>query len=501
MADESRGISAGVADELIDPADNPKFRMMTAIHRLRALPRGGMLTASLVVLIAVTTLVGGYVAHLHGRPVTAAILAVLAVTAVAGLLGLRAGVIAGVCASITYNLLFTDPYLKFSLDTIDDLVPIIALNVTAVASGLIAGRLHDRAVAAEAASRQVEEMLKFSQSLQRALTIAEIGGIARQFLGTDAEIVSSPRRGVQLIAGKETPFDGTTRFDLDSAQGRVGSLRVRGEPDFERIEALLPILAMAVQRCELATEVAEAELLRRSEKFKTTLLSSVSHDVRTPLAAIAASASSLASNGADLGEETRQDLLTNIQEQCDRLDRLTTNLLNLGRIEAGLDFQKMPVVDAVEVLGTALGRIRRLDGSHRFDRNFAISSASVRADEALLEQLFYNVLENSVVHTPADTCVRVRAGISNGSLVTSIEDDGPGIAESDRERVFERFYQAANPGRSRSGSGLGLSIARGFAENIGGTMQARCPAGGTGTRIDITIPLADVTDDQEPVAG
>ena len=113
------------------------------------------------------------------------------------------------------------------------------------------------------------------------------------------------------------------------------------------------------------------------------------------------------------------------------------------------------------------------------------------------KQLFFNVLENSVVHTPPGTRVRVRAGLQNGALLASIEDDGPGIRAGERERVFERFYQSAGPGGRRSGSGLGLSIARGFAEAIGGTMQARPPAAGVGTRIDIAIPLAETTNDKE----
>jgi two-component system sensor histidine kinase KdpD len=492
-------------EELIGLLSGTKFRAMTltTTDRLRAaLPKAGWLTASIVVLIAAATLVGGYVAHLYGRPVTAAILAVLAVTSVGALLGLRAGVLAGVCASIAYNLLFTDPYLRFSLETIDDLVPIIALNVSALASGLIAGRLHDRAVAAEAASRRVAETLRFSQSLQRALALEEIGSIARQFLGRDVDILLASRSPLDQARGSDAERDTAARYNLEGAEGHIGWLRVPGTvSDAGRIEGLLPILAMAIQRCELASELAEAELVRRSERFKTTLLSSVSHDVRTPLAAIAASAGSLASSGTDLDERSRLDLLANIQEQCDRLDRLTTNLLNLGRIEAGLDFQKMPVVDAVEVLGAVLGRIRRLDGTHRFERKFAVASAYVRADEALLEQLFYNVLENSIVHTPPETLVRVSAGLAEGLFVASIEDDGPGIAEHERDRIFERFYQTTNAGRPRSGSGLGLSIARGFVENIGGTMRARRPDSATGMRIEITIPLADVTDDQEPTAG
>ena len=350
--------------ELIGLPQRPTLTAMalSISSRLRSvLPADGRLAAALVVVIAGSTLGGGYVAHLHGRPVTAALLAVLAVTAVGALLGLRAGVLAGIGASVAYNLLFTDPYLRFSLDSIDDLVPIIALNCSAIASGLIAGRLHDRAIAAEAAGRHVAELLKFSQDLQRALSLGQIERVVRDFLAGQASRVR-----LLGVAGRDSDpapdpaFGDPEVFALGSTEGPSGSLLVhRGIEAFneERVRSLLPILAMAVQRCELAREVAEAELLRRSEKFKTDLLASVSHDVRTPLAAIAASASSLACSSSDLSEATRRDLLANIQEQCGRLDRLTTNLLNLGRIEGGLDVRRMPVVDAVEVLGSALARI------------------------------------------------------------------------------------------------------------------------------------------------
>lgn len=469
---------------------------------------------AVAVVIGVTALGLAYSAHLYGRPVTAALISVFGVVAIAALLGLRAGVVAGLIASIAYNLLFTDPYFRFSVDSIDDLVPIIALNFSAIASGLIAGRLHDRAVAAETSGRRVAELLKFSEDLQGAVALAQMEEIvrdsfalrsARLFVESGGELRSTSASAEDENAARELWHsllpelhdDGRDAYLLTSPERRIGVLLVSSDegavtgPD---IRVFLPLLTLAIQRCLLAEELTQADVIRRSEQFKTTLLSSVSHDLRTPLAAIAASASSLARFRTELDEPTKVDLLATIQEQCDRLDRLTANLLNLGRIEGGLNVNQMPVVDAVEVLGIALSRARKLNASRGFERDFRVASAAVRADEPLLEQVFFNVLENAAIHTPSEASVKVSAELADGTLLVSIEDDGPGIPSELREQIFERFYQGNDRRQTRSGSGLGLPIAKGFAELIGGTItagEAALPL--HGARIDIALPLTGET--------
>lgn len=465
----------------------------------------------IAVAIGVGALAIAVAAHLHGRPVTASLLAVFGVTGVGALLGVRAGVIAGVVASLSYNLFLTDPLLRLTLPTADDLVPIIALNVSAIASGLIAGRLHDRAIAAETASRLISELLTFSQALQQALTLDEMERVARQFIDRDGgslqlfvehdgELVSpsSSRNGAataqevwhsrmpQLRLGDET---GVT---LRSGDRRLGVVVVDAERTGRTnpLTTFLPLLALAVQRWLLATKLSETDAIKRSEKFKTALLSSVSHDVRTPLAAISASASSLRRFEAELDADTKAQLLDTIQEQCNRLDRLTTNLLNIGRIEGGLDVERMPVIDAVEVLGSALARVRQAHESHRFEKDFRMKAGAVRADEPLLEQVFVNVLENAAVHTAAGTTVKVSSAPQPGALLIAVEDDGRGIPNCDRARVFDRFFQGTSDTRPQSGSGLGLSIAKGFAERIGGSIRA-CSAEAPlrGAKIEIELPL------------
>lgn len=467
-------------------------------------------THLLGVAIGFVALALTYTAHANGRPITAALVAVFGVMGVGALLGARAGVFAGFAASLTFNLVFTDPAWTFTYSTADDLVPMIALTLSAVGSGVVAGRLRDRAVAAETATARVAELLRFSEDLQSAVTVTEVEATARACLAGGEPIVSLfIERGGSLVSpsgslsGREAAEDcwfsrlpsltsGTcTAHILKSAEERLGVLVIEQEAErsSDDVRVFLPLITLAIQRCELAEQLNQADLLRRSEQFKTALLSSVSHDLRTPLAAISASAGSLIELGPKLDAQTTRDLLTTIQDQCSRLDRFTGNLLNLGRIEGGLDLSAMPSVDAIEVLGGTLARVRRVT-AHAIHRQFSVASAQVRADESLLEQVFLNILENAVCHTPEGTQVRVGAYILEDQLVVAVEDDGEGIPAGERDRIFERFHQVMVEGRRSSGSGLGLSIAKGFTELFGGTIKAgRAREPMRGARIEVRLPL------------
>jgi two-component system sensor histidine kinase KdpD len=249
------------------------------------------------------------------------------------------------------------------------------------------------------------------------------------------------------------------------------------------------LLSITVERCLLLDRLSEAELVKRSEEFKTALLSSVSHDMRTPLSAISASASSLSRFGAELNGEMRSDLLNTIEEQCERLNRYTTNLLNLGRLQAGVDHRQFTECDALEVLGAAISRTRTLGSSHAITKQYDIAAAPVRADPVMLEQVFYNVLENAVRYSPEGSCITVSATTADHHLAVSITDSGEGILASDLTLVFERFFRSRTS-LPHDGSGLGLSIAKGFAEAFGGSIEAaRADERRGGTTIRIRLPL------------
>ncbi|MDP9415482.1 MAG: ATP-binding protein [Pseudomonadota bacterium] len=458
---------------------------------------------------------GATVAEQMDRPVTAALAFLLGVTLVGAWEGLRGGLLAAILASVIYNVFLSDPVFRFSLTSAEDYVPLIAFNLSAAASGFLAGRLKDRALAAESSNRRIRALLEVSHRLQAAVEMedipAAIAGFADAGSGSEPEIFVRSEGALlplqkssqqvelaqQLLASGEPSLrrGDHKALALSTPAGARAVLVIEWpitadqSPEQHDLEALVNLLSITLERCLLLKRLSEAELVKRSEEFKTALLSSVSHDMRTPLSAISASASSLTRFGAELHEDMRRDLLSTIQEQCERLNRYTTNLLNLGRIQAGVDHRQFTECDALEVLGAAISRTRTLGGSHRITKKYDVFPAPVRADPVMLEQVFYNVLENAVRYSPEESPVVVSARVIDSDLALSISDAGEGILQADLELVFERFYRSRSS-LHHEGSGLGLSIARGFTEAFGGSIKAeRSDKRLGGTTINILLPL------------
>lgn len=451
-----------------------------------------------------------------GRPITAAIAYLLGVTIIGGLQGVRGGLVAAIAASLIYNFFLSDPVFTFTFETLEDYAPLVAFNLGAGTSGLVAGRLKDRALAAELATGRLEALLELSKKLQAAVDLPDVQSAIAGFAAVDglnAELfVASSARLGPVRAQPNFEHEACHLFESDqlvlesdaylavlllsSEGGRIGVLvleRASGEPAGERFEdlrALANLVSIAVERCQLHSRLSEAELVRKSEEFKTALLSSVSHDMRTPLSAISTSASSLAEYGPDLPENARTDLLDTIQEQCHRLNRYTTNLLNLGRLQAGLDLERFELCDAIEVLGSAIIQARRLDSGHQIAKRFDVADATVRADPVMLEQVFQNILENAIRYSEPSTLITISAQTRGALVSISIRDEGRGIAPGDFSRIFDRFFQAGES-RFQEGSGLGLAIAKGFTEAFGGRISAALPDDERGgSLVTVELPLA-----------
>lgn len=477
-------------------------------------PAGPYARASAVAVFILAASAAAF-AQQTDRPVAAGILFLLGVTLVGALEGLRGGLLAAILASVIYNFFLSDPVFRFSLTTAEEYVPLLAFNLSAATSGLLAGRLKDRALAAELSSRRMRALLDVSQRLQAAVEMEDIPPAIAGFsdADTDAEPEIFVTSGADLVPLQESSAHVELAHELLATgeqslrrgeyqalalampPGTSAALVIRWPNRSERrseahdLAAFVNLLSITVERCLLLDRLSEAELVKRSEEFKTALLSSVSHDMRTPLSAISASASSLSRFGAELDGKMRRDLLNTIEEQCERLNRYTTNLLNLGRLQAGLDHRQFTECDALEVLGAAISRTRTLGSSHEIAKRYDLAAAPVRADPVMLEQVFYNVLENAVRYSPQGSCIIVSASAAGDDLAISITDAGEGILASDLTLVFERFYRSRTS-LPHDGSGLGLSIAKGFAEAFGGSIQAaRTDDRLGGTTIAIRLPL------------
>ncbi len=283
----------------------------------------------------------------------------------------------------------------------------------------------------------------------------------------------------------------------------VGQLSARARRRAEEAEAGRREIRRLYEELRDAFERAsEAEALRRNERLKSALLDAVTHDLRTPLTAIKASATLLLEDRemteqtVTLAPEEQQVLLKVITKEADKLDRFVEGIVDLARIEAGeLElFRNWGAVD--EIIEAALTRAESLTSRHVLTILLEDELPSVRVDARAVAEVVYTLIENATKYSPTGTRISVEATRSSDETVQiAVEDQGPGIPLNLRERVFERFFQAAEPGllsKGRaSGLGMGLAIARGIVEAHGGRIWIESATGGHGTRVIFTVPVGD----------
>nr|WP_280845229.1 sensor histidine kinase KdpD [Neoroseomonas nitratireducens] len=286
---------------------------------------------------------------------------------------------------------------------------------------------------------------------------------------------------------------------MRTARGLAGLVGLRaseeagpldGEAD-RALDALLDQAAVALERAELMEERARGEARAETEALRTALLTSLGHDLKTPLTSIRGAVATLRTAGTTLSEATRADLLATAEEETERLSRWIANILDMVRIENRQIAPRREEVDLAEALETAAGRSAR---GH--DREIALDLGSrpiaPRLDPALLDQVLANLLDNALKFSAPDGRVAARVGREGPEVVIVIEDDGPGIPREDLHRVFDPFFRATRTDRVAAGSGLGLAICRGLVQAMGGRIAAESPAtpDGRGTRMVVRFPGA-----------
>jgi two-component system sensor histidine kinase KdpD len=288
---------------------------------------------------------------------------------------------------------------------------------------------------------------------------------------------------------------GTAFAPLNVGDRQLGVLRLDGpieNPVFrdhpeELLDAFAREAALGVQRVELAREASHAEALREADEMKTALMTSISHDLKTPLAGITASVSSLLDNSVEWTDEDRASFLETIESQADRLNRVISDILDLNRIEAGVVKATLSDVGVRNLLNEAAERTRLATAS-RAVGVVAPDELSVRADRSLILQALVNLIENAAKYSTPHGAIRLRAAPVGAEVSIVVEDEGPGIAPQDLPHVFERFYRAEEQSRRVKGSGLGLAIVKGFVTLSGGTV--RVESSPKGTRFVISLPIA-----------
>ena len=460
----------------------------------------------------------------------------LASVLVSGLaFGLHPALAASALAILTYNFFFLEPRFSLQIGHAADVITFVIFLAVAAATGWLSGRVRDQARLSSRRASAVTAVLAASRRLSAASTEAETaqvlaehasaasGGRAVVLLPKEGELVQvagAPTTAV-LTAGAmaaarwawekgEAAGTGTGTLPqvgwlfrpLVGVRGRAGVAGVEtgdsmGPDDDRLVAAMLDQGAVALERAELASATVENEALRRSDKLRAALLNSISHDLRTPLSTVLGAVTTLIDYGPTLKPDVRADLLISIREEAERLNRYVGDLLDMTRLEGGALDTRSDWTDARDILAAAIGRVERRLGPRTLTRDFPDQLSLVRTDPGLLEQALVNILENAIAYSPETSRIEVAAYEDRGNVVISIEDEGPGIPQAELERIFEKFRRLDEPsdrGLRAKGAGLGLSIAKGFIEAMGGRIAAASPlVGGRGTRILISLPKAVAT--------
>jgi two-component system sensor histidine kinase KdpD len=334
------------------------------------------------------------------------------------------------------------------------------------------------------------------------------GGLAQGPGVTSAFPLSARERGVAewvLKHGKKAgegtatlPGSGALYLPLVGSQGSVGVLGIfaptgaRGwSPEQTHLmDALASQMALVLERVALARSAQQAELASETEKLRNIVLSSVSHDLRTPLAAIAGAASSLIEDDAVLDAETRRDLLQSIWDESERLNRLVGNLLSISRIDAGGLTPRRDWHPIEEVIGSTLRYLEKRLRGRRVDVDLSPDLPLVDIDDVMIEQVLVNLIDNALKYAPGGQPIEVEAKAEGGEVIVTVADRGPGIPEGQEEAIFDRFHRAA-PDRPQGGVGLGLTICRGIVEAHGGRIAARNREGG-GAVVRFSLPAGEM---------
>jgi two-component system, OmpR family, sensor histidine kinase KdpD len=477
-----------------------------------------------VLLVGVTTAVGmAGRAHLMLADMVA--LYLLAITLCAAFYGRGPSLLTATLSVLAYDFFFIPPVFTFAVTDLRHIVTFAVMFVVGVVISGLTLRIRRHEIEARTREERTGVLYAFSQDLSKAEGEQEAGLLfahrAREMFDADAlvfvldgtnKLTSSGASGadpasaeVQLRAAEDARSRGllenngaanTRAPELGFIPLRVGatpvgvlSFRPPVTPTTSEetafLEAFVQQGALALHRARLKSNAEAAALKARAEEMKSTLLSTVSHDLRTPLAAITGAATTLRDDQLrSIGPE-RAELLETICEEAERLDRLVRNLLDMTKVEAGALQVKREWVPLEEIVGSALARVEvTLVG-----RPVAISLPPdlplLSVDAVLFEQVFVNLLENAVKYTPAQSEIDIRAHAEGGLIVITVADRGPGVPSGTETRVFEKFFRTG--ATNVPGAGLGLAICRGVVEAHGGTITAVNRDGG-GASFVIRLP-------------
>jgi len=439
-------------------------------------------------------------------------------------------IVASLLSVAAFDFFFVQPYLTFAVADVQYLVTFAVMLIVAIVISTLTVQTNTQADVARQRERRTAALYAMTRELASTRGLHNLLGVAihhinevfesetvillateqGQLQTRDRPIFAGADDGQELnvaqwaythkqMAGLNTdtlPSASAIYLPLVATRGTVGVLAVRPSdpyrllaPDqLHLLETFASGISVAIERAHLANEAQNATIQVEMERLRNSLLSSVSHDLRTPLASIKGAASSMLQDGDLLSPPTRRELLVTIAEEADRLNRLLTNLLDMTRLEAGAVQIKKEWQPLEEVVGVALARLDAQLEGRPVTTHLPTDLPLVALDSVLIEQVLINLLENALKYTPAATPIEISAQQIDKAVIVHVSDHGPGVAEEVKTHIFDKFYQA-HPKDARRGSGLGLTICRGVIEAHGGRIWVDNREEGNGAVFSFSLPL------------
>jgi two-component system sensor histidine kinase KdpD len=446
-------------------------------------------------------------------------------------------VVAALVSALAYDYFLVEPVHTFAVANADEWLTLGLLLITAVVTGGLATELRRRAAEAEGRRREAVALhtlgqLIFGQDDPEgglpavaehlrgqlgargvSIAVADAGGelVERAVAGDGAAASPDERADAERAFRRGEAIDrpavptghgagaaGRRLVPLRAGEHVLGVLRVvtaagggpvRGEHE-RLISAAATQIALMLERARLRAEATDAEVLRRSDGLKSALLSSVSHDLRTPLAAIKAAAGSFSQSDVDWSAEERRGFAGAIEREVDRLNRIVGNLLDVSRIEAGALHPRKELFPLGAIVDEVVARLHGSATGHVLTVDVADDLPPLPLDYVQIDQVLTNLIENALRHTPPGTPIAVSARREGEQVRVSVVDRGPGVPPTALGRLFEKFYRfEGRPGERPRGTGLGLAVAKGLVEAHGGRIWVES-APGAGTAFHFTLPLA-----------
>ncbi len=540
--------SPSVADRLVRKAGDISVHVISGNEHKDAVPRSVKAAVErpafdlraylLAVFYVVIALLAGIVLDQVLDVRNLALVFLMAVLTSAVLHGLRPALFSCLLGALAFNFFFLPP--RYTM-TISDPESVLAffffLGVAIIASNLTA-TVQRQAAAARQRARTTEDLYLFSRKLAAAGTLDDVLSATAFQLSSMLRVravLLLPESGTVAVKAGYPPDDKLDEADIAAAHwafennhaagrgadtlpgarrlyvplrtgraaigvigldsdDRDGPLLTPGEQRL--LDALADQAALAIERIQLVADVDQAKLAAEADRLRSALLTSISHDLKTPLAAVLGASTTLRDYFASMSEEDRKDLLSTVVDESERLNRFIANLLDMTRIESGAMEPNSALHDVGDIVGSALRRAAKILSHHGVHVTIPADLPTVRVDPVLFEQVLFNLIDNAAKYAPEGSTVEIKGWTGTGDVMVQVADSGPGIPDNDLDRVFDTFYRVRKGDQVRAGTGLGLSICRGFVEAMGGTITAANRPDRSGAAFTIRLPRPqEITND------